>query len=552
MAWEYPYNVPLTARNIPTCDPVRLVEPRTHVLPALRPGLAGSLPTGPLQVKPTCKDLTDSAILTADPLDILQLYYSLTANKTRKEGWFDECSVYVPHPIFCRANPMMDKYPVSVPAGYGFREPYPSPQHYEYAFGEAGLALYERQKQFRILELRPDLKEIRQADGTVVPGLVQMENNPIQETNCKPTIAGIASMAVGAAVSALVPFSWPILIAELTMLGVGAARMIRDMERQKALMKTILGGAYAVAAERNLQMLVKAGRLTDRLTYDEAVRVPVTRRSWELALVLGLPHPAMICKRLEPCTVATVETGLVEAVNAVHRYYRLDLQRRMEDQLQSYPDWLQLEWGPVPDMAANFGDPVGTVTGIYPVMIERDGKTFLLPKPWWMKEWQLRDYQPTYCLESEPAIELDLATLAGLDAVKEWLAWRRNPELLMPDFIPLVKSHAVGIAAGNVEPAEIRVEPPPGLFGGKFDPPPSTPAAWLTEQGTPSANGSARLPAQPLPPAPVGPWNLAPGSSTIPVYGGAGGIQEASAFGGGGAVILLVAGVAAWFILNRE
>lgn len=356
------------------------------------------------------------------------------------------------------------------------------------------------------------------------------------------------------------------------MATVEMTRMARNISQQKAMMKTILGGIYAIASEANLQLLVKSGQLTDRLTYDEAVNVPVTRRAWELALVLGLPHPAMICKRLAPCTSGTVEKNLIQAVEAIHRYYRMDLQRRMEDELQTHPIWFQLTKGPVPDIATDFGGQIGSglggqqfheldrsfltdaqslwfihptagIDGIYPVVKEHDGKTFLVSQV--IKAPFPQDYSPRRELLSAPETEIDVAT-PGLNAVREWLAWRRNPQLLSPEFIPLVKTHAVNIAAGSMEPAQVSADAPPGLFGGRFDPHPVSPAGWLIDQGTgPSAK--MNLPAKAAPPAPGGPWAGASKYDDWP-----GGVQQASVFGGGGGALLLVAGLAAWFILNRK
>lgn len=499
---------------------------------------------------PPCRVLTDAAILTAEPLDILQLYYSLLSNRKKEEYTFKKCTSYMPHPVFCQYNRVLFDYPDWMPGGY-----YPDntpvvPSVPAYTWSAGGAAVLGRYWQNRIYMLRDDLREIKQADGKVVPGLVIQTANPLLDS-CSPTIAGTVLMAAGAAVSALVPFSWPILIAELTMAAVEISRMIQTIERQKTLMKTILGGAYAIAAEQNLQLLVKSGQLTNRLLYDEAVKIPVTRRAWELALILGMPHPAMICKRDAPCTTQVIETGLIQAIRAIHRYYRLDLQKRMEDEVQSNATWFYSKGGPVPDMPSTFGDPVGKYQGIYPVLEEHDGKTFLTPLTIKMNlaggpkpavtaglGWLVADFRPAIAVDQ----------IAGLNAVREWLAWKRNPELLSQDFIPIVKAHEAAIASGvSPEPAQVMVEAPAGLFAGKFDPPPASASQWLINSG--EASGAANLPAKTMPAVPVGPWASAPGSSTIPTMP-AGGIQQASTIGNTGGLLLAV-GAVALFLFNK-
>lgn len=363
-----------------------------------------------------------------------------------------------------------------------------------------GQAWFERQLQQKIIRLRPDMAYVT-VEGKQVPGLVQLYNNPIQES-CQPTTLGTVLMAMGAAVSALVPFSWPIFIAQIAAQAAQLVKTLEDMRRMKQaaekLQKAALLGSSAIIADRNLELLIRSGQLTDKLTYEEAIDIPVSRRAWEVGMILGLPHPAMICKRDKPCNNSQVEAGLLEAINKVWSIYRLELQNRLEEELQNYPKWLAMGFGPLPDVNMSFGDGYGKYQGLYPAIIVRDGKAYLrtveIKNHWYQHPNATRTDEPTVEIFGERSHEILLEPGIGFDGIIEWLQWRRDPDMLPLEVAGPIKQAVNEMRLATGTEIKIDIYPPVTVFGGRFTRPDTTIQLPFITGPSGSATSTTQLP----------------------------------------------------------
>lgn len=410
--------------------------------------------------RPVCAQLTDSMILTMDPGKLLEIYYTL--------GMHPGCEGAQLHREFCPNNKW---------ANYWWKYIPPDSDS-----GALQIAATEATYRRHIYQMRPDLRTIQTPEGPI-PGLYELPTKIVPAT-CESGWWEVAQW-IGTAVGALVPFSWPIAIANFAATAAIAVDSISDVIRaakdQRELVDKILRGARSIGGQSLLDSLVRSGKLTDRLLFEEAVSIPATRRAWELALIVGLPHPAMICRRFDTpggcrstlgqdlpcdraCTPLEIELLLADAITTAHRRARIEMQAAMESELQGHATPFLLVAGRLPDVDSALGGLAGSyrrpngdpMTGLFPVLVERDGKQFFV----------------TAAMQGEPQRLVAVDQLTDIPATRRWLAWRTRPDLLPSNWV-VTAARLVAESGKPAEAATVSASAPANVFQGIFN----TPAA---------------------------------------------------------------------------
>lgn len=301
--------------------------------------------------RPTFRQLTAAMIRMMPAAELLNLFYDLatvTADNKR-----NPCIMVRPHPL----------YSAGLPASW------------ETFNHEVDLQKF-------IYNVRTDLRYVKNEEtGEWMPGLVPLWNYAAYLAPvCPPTLGDQIFKWAITVIASLIPGGWPAIIFTIQSLVVSALRVQSDMAAMRArlaIFDTALQGVFGVFAQdnRDRAALYRYFR-PDMLPYDCAVHVPVSELSWKYALVLGLPHPAMICRVGETCQQlyarlgqetfdarytfpspfdvctpgtdcpsGTIETMLRIAYDKVLWHYQVDLQAKIDDAiLNSWPYYFRFSY----------------------------------------------------------------------------------------------------------------------------------------------------------------------------------------------------------------
>ncbi len=210
--------------------------------------------------------VTDLDILSMAPPDVVQLYYDLLQFRAIPQTTVGKCFEIVPNPI--------------VSAGLTAAE----------------AEEFEGRLRDRIYTLRGDIHTVTLNSGETVPGLVDLRGVKTSPPCTQTTLGTVLKWVTVAASSVLTAgvgtiISVAQLARSLAQSALELGSQLQAMHAQLNLVDKIVSGAYSIVGRQ----------FRDKLTglqlrpYAEAVSIPTSSLAWEVALSLGIPHPAMVC-----------------------------------------------------------------------------------------------------------------------------------------------------------------------------------------------------------------------------------------------------------------
>lgn len=344
--------------------------------------------------------LTDIDILDMAPANVVELYYDLLSYKA-KPG--NDCWELIPNPI--------------ISAGLSPAEA----EEYEFRLRDW------------IYTLRSDLRTITTPDGHNWPGLVDLRHVQTAPP-CTLTTGGtilkwvivVAGGVLTAGASAALTVAQT--VTSLAMSGLYLADQMRAAKERLALIDRVTAGAYSIVGKQFQDSLLGFG--INLLDYSEAIKIPTSPVAWEIALSIGLPHPAMICAPqpsniwlpADParssfaynCKVPFIESGapcspycqtwfLLQLLTRLKERFALDIRRKLEEAVRFNGKWHlknRLEvwnWHGL------------TLKAIVPEIFVVNGRPMV-------QDWVTGEF-------------IDPATRPALDPVLTWLAVREHPEI---------------------------------------------------------------------------------------------------------------------------
>lgn len=395
-----------------------------------------------IQTRPEHKPLSDAAILLMPTLEVLETYY--TYPKFDQSVKDPKCTVHIPHPVW--TEPLR-----SAAAALGI----------------------EKQIRNRIYHLREDLWFITDSAGKKTRGLVNLSHLDLRVIQCErgTDTVGEVFKYVFLALGALIPFTWPIIIAQLALTAYQMTTAIEEARKNAGLLERVTLGVNAIVQRENLALAEAYGLFPNNpISYAAAIRIPTSRAAWKLAIALGLPHPAVLLPADAPRTVANQMAELKRFLIRVHLVRRWLLQIRLEETLRSKIEHVEWDIVNLPERSPDVvtidksylrGKPQGiapritkTADGLFLTTVKTldcDRQQIQMPGGW-------IDYKCDNRRWLQPR-KIKINGGAAFSVIREYLAWLDNPNIYDPAVTAWLKAALTDRAAetfvADVPPADV-------------------------------------------------------------------------------------------------